>query len=148
MPFGMHVRIWEMKKQNIMQQWGKHNHKTCQCQLAVFTDNDFPAKILYKATLFNLHRPGPWYSRTGKQRGEPAYSCPRAFILPISTVIISLELTEEQANSSLSIIFSQIVSTKARSQWPEQWMMASLHSHRLKGSQNSSYSWQQKHTHT
>lgn len=126
----------------------KHNHETCQCQLAVFTDNDLPAKILYEATVLHLHWPGSWYSRTGKQRGEPAYSCPRALILPISTVIISFEVTEEEATSSLSIMFSQMVSTKARSQWPEQWMMASLHSHRLKGSQNSSYSWQQKNTHT
>jgi hypothetical protein len=44
-----------MRKQNIMHTGEKQNHKPYKCQLAVFTDNDFPAKISYKATVLHLH---------------------------------------------------------------------------------------------
>lgn len=60
------------------------------------------------------------------------------------TVILSFGPMEVQVRSSVSMTLSQIVSTSARSQWPEQWMIASLHSHKLKGSANSSYSWKHK----
>lgn len=113
-----------------------------------------PNCTLWREQFFNIHLTGTnnvpsatavlQYSRTGKQRGEPAYSCPRDFILPMRTVILSCGPIEVQARSSASMMLSQIVSTSARSQWPEQWMIASLHSHRLNGSVNSSYSWKHR----
>lgn len=115
---------------------GKRNHKinTRNCS--------FQETVLHATSC--KERQSSRYSRTGKQRGEPAYSCPSDFILPMRTATLSLEPTEVQACSSVSMMLSQMVSTRARSQWPEQWMIASLHSQRLNGSQNSSYNWQHK----